>query len=120
MDPSVMVFAPAPQLTITVEQVSDEPELHLHVGGQGIWQARMIASLGVPATVCAVLGGEVGRVLEPLIASEEVTGEPLGRHELDELYDLALTEGLRATVTVLSGPAHPDVVPFVVNRTATT
>ncbi|SRR6266540_253422 len=140
MDPSVMVFAPAPQLTITVEQVSDEPELHLHVGGQGIWQARMIASLGVPATVCAVLGGEVGRVLEPLIASEEVTlravhrdadngwyvhdrrdgerrpiaevaGEPLGRHELDELYDLALTEGLRATVTVLSGPAHPDVVP---------
>jgi hypothetical protein len=30
MDPSVMVTAPAPQLTITVEQVSDEPELHLH------------------------------------------------------------------------------------------
>ena len=56
-----MVFAPAPQLTITVEQVSDEPELHLHVGGQGIWQARMIASLGIPATMCTVLGGEVGR-----------------------------------------------------------
>ena len=70
MGEHVMVFAPVPQLTVTVEQVGDRPELHLHAGGQGLWQARMIASLGVPVTFCAVLGGEVGRALKPLIESE--------------------------------------------------
>ncbi|MGH3713825.1 MAG: PfkB family carbohydrate kinase [Micromonosporaceae bacterium] len=38
-------------------------------------------------------------------------GEPLGRHELDELYGLALAEGLKAEVSVLSGPADPELVP---------
>ena len=147
MGGQVMVFAPAPQLTVTLERfhnpaagnAADHDELHLHAGGQGVWQARMIASLGVPVTLCAVLGGEVGRVLEPLIAAEGVTiravfraagngwyvhdrrsgerktlaeqpGAPLGRHELDELYDVALGEGLKATVSVLSGPASAEVV----------
>jgi 1-phosphofructokinase len=140
MGEHVMVFAPVPQLTVTVEQVGDRPELHLHAGGQGLWQARMIASLGVPVTFCAVLGGEVGGALKPLIESEglrlraverqfgngwyihdrrggvrtvvaEDSGELLGRHELDELYALALAEGLDATMSVLSGPAQPSVVP---------
>ncbi|MGH3656136.1 MAG: 1-phosphofructokinase family hexose kinase [Micromonosporaceae bacterium] len=140
MDVRVMVFAPVPQLTVTIEQVANDTELHLHAGGQGIWQARMIAGLGVPVTLCAVLGGEVGRVLEPLIATEgvelravlrtaangwyvhdrrdgkrravaEVAGPPLGRHELDEIYTLALAEGLRSEMAVLSGPADPGLVP---------
>ncbi|HEX9999682.1 MAG TPA: phosphofructokinase, partial [Actinoplanes sp.] len=33
-----MVFAPAPQLTVTIEQQHEDPELHVHPGGQGIWQ----------------------------------------------------------------------------------
>ena len=141
----VMVFAPVPQLTVTIEQEADAVELHVHPGGQGVWQARMITSLGVPVTLCACLGGEVCGVLGPLIAAEGVElrsvprptpsgwyvhdrrdgerveiaqnpGEPLARHELDELYSLALAEGLQAEISVLSGPADPSVVPPDVYR----
>jgi 1-phosphofructokinase len=145
MEGYVMVFAPAPQLTITIEQQTDASELHLHPGGQGIWQARMITSLGVPVTLCSTVGGEVGQVLRPLIAGEgielravnrpvtsgwyihdrrdgsrrtvaESPGPPLSRHELDELYGLALAAGLRAEVSVLSGPADPSVIPAEMYR----
>jgi 1-phosphofructokinase len=140
MEAEVMVFAPVPQLTITIEQIADDTELHVHAGGQGIWQARMIAELGVSVTLCAAIGGEVGTVLEPLMAGENIRvrtvhrdsangwyihdrrdgernevaahhGAPLGRHELDEVYTLALAEGLRAGMAVLSGPADPSVAP---------
>jgi 1-phosphofructokinase len=138
--PNAMVFAPAPQLTVTIERFSDSDELHVHPGGQGIWQARMLRLLDVPVTLCAALGGEVGTVLEPALAREGLTlrvvpresatgwyvhdrrsgsrdevaahhGHPLTRHEVDELYGLALAEGLRATVTVLSGTPDPATVP---------
>ncbi|MEV1288587.1 PfkB family carbohydrate kinase [Micromonospora sp. NPDC049679] len=145
MSEHVMVFAPVPQLTLTIEQQDDTPDIHLHPGGQGIWQARMITCLGVPATICAALGGETGTVLEQLIAAEgmqlrlvgrqassgwyihdrrdgkrqeiaDVPGAQLSRHELDELYGLALAEGFRASVSILSGPPHPSVVPPEVYR----
>jgi 1-phosphofructokinase len=32
----VRVFAPAPDLTITLERFDGEAELHLHPGGQGV------------------------------------------------------------------------------------
>jgi 1-phosphofructokinase len=146
MAATAMVFAPAPQLTVTIEAAADGLELHVHPGGQGIWQARMITSLGVSVTLCACLGGEVGRVLEPLINDEGFTlkvvprdvggsgwyvhdrrdgeraeiaehpGPPLTRHEIDELYGMALAEGLRAGISVLSGPAEPSVVPSDIYR----
>jgi 1-phosphofructokinase len=132
-----MVFSPAPELTVTIE--AGGPDIHLHAGGQGVWQARMIRSLGVPVVLCAMLGGEVGRVLGPLIAAEDIElraveaaernaayvhdrrdgtrrelarapGEPLSRHTLDELYGLALAEGLRASVSLLAG-VQETVVP---------
>jgi 1-phosphofructokinase len=135
-----MVFAPAPQLTVTIERRGEGQEIHLHPGGQGVWQARMIAALGMPVVLCGAFGGEVGRVLEPLIALEGITvravqgqshngtyvhdrrggsrvdvadvaGDPLSRHELDELYGVVLAEGLAADVCLLSGAAHPAVVP---------
>jgi 1-phosphofructokinase len=141
-----MVFAPTPRLTITVEERGGQPDIHLHAGGQGVWQARMVRSLGVPVTVCTVLGGEIGRVLEPLLAEEgvelrvvwgtsrssgyvhdrrggsrvdiaEVPGDPLDRHELDELYGLALAEGLRAEVCILAG-GGPAVPPGAYRRLA--
>jgi 1-phosphofructokinase len=145
---SVMVFAPAPQLTVTIEQQHDQPELHVHAGGQGIWQARMITSLGAEVTLCATVGGEVGEVLASLLAIEgvhlrtvdgeatsgwyvhdrrsgsreqpaEFPGDPPSRHELDEVFTLALAEGLRAGIAVLSGPADPSVVaPEVYQRLA--
>jgi 1-phosphofructokinase len=141
MGEGVMVFAPMPQLTVTVERHGEEPELHLHAGGQGLWQARMIAALGVPVTFCAVIGkGEVGRALISQLDAEglelklirreadsgwyvhdrqgderleiaENPGSPLGRHEGDDLYALALTEGLKAGLCVLSGAADPALVP---------
>ena len=140
-----MVFAPAPLLTVTIEQQADVVELHVHPGGQGVWQARMIASLGAPVTMCVAAGGETGDLLGKLLADEQVTlrmvtrqsgsgwyvhdrrdgsrseiaevpGAPLVRHDIDELYSMALTEGLRAPVAVLSGTADPDVVDADVYR----
>jgi len=140
-----MVFCPAPQLTVTVEQGPDGPDIHLHAGGQGVWQARMIASLGGRVVLCAALGGEVGRVLTPLIAAEgievravdggaangayvhdrrggeraeiaEAPGRPLTRHETDELYGLALAEGMQASVCLLSGVADASVLAADVYR----
>jgi 1-phosphofructokinase len=154
MDPAmtdrVMVFAPAPILTVTIEQQPAGPELHVHPGGQGVWQARMIAALGTPVVLCAALGGETGDVLQRQLAAEdgvevrvvprgsgtgwyvhdrregsrtevaEHPGDHLSRHDLDELYTVTLTEGLRSGVAVLSGPAGPDVVdPDVYRRLAT-
>jgi 1-phosphofructokinase len=145
MSDHVMVFAPTPQLTVTVDQPSDEAEIHLHPGGQGVWQARMITRLGIRVVLCTSLGGEIGQVLEPLLVSEgvelkvirrdssnggyvhdrrhgrrdeivDVPGHPLSRHELDGLYNLALGEGLRAPVSVLSGPTEPHLVPPDVYR----
>jgi 1-phosphofructokinase len=148
MGDTVMVFAPAPQLTVTIEKQHDRAELHVHAGGQGIWQTRMITSLGARVTLCVSAGGEVGTVLAPLLELDGVTvrtviresgsgwyvhdrrggsreeiaedpGTPLSRHELDELYSVALAEGLRAGLAVLSGPAHPSVVaPAVYRRLA--
>ncbi|GAA1611144.1 PfkB family carbohydrate kinase [Actinoplanes couchii] len=140
-----MVFAPVPQLTVTIEQPGDTPELHVHPGGQGIWQARMCAGLGADVTLCAAVGGEIGDVVATLMRREhievrtvqrqngsgwyvhdrrdgsrdtvaEYAGDQLGRHDLDELYSTTLAEGLRADVSILSGPAAPDVVPAEVYR----
>jgi 1-phosphofructokinase len=73
MSPALVVFAPSPLLTITVE-AADTPaqEIHLHAGGQGFWVARMAALLGVEVSLCCALGGESGSVLRGLIARENV------------------------------------------------
>ena len=70
---SLVVFAPSPLLTITVE-AADTPaqEIHLHAGGQGFWVARMAALLGAEVSLCCALGGESGAVLRGLIARENV------------------------------------------------
>ncbi|WP_246635321.1 1-phosphofructokinase family hexose kinase [Actinoplanes hulinensis] len=144
--PTIMVFAPVPQLTVTVEQPSGRhPELHVHPGGQGVWQARMCAGLGADVTLCAAVGGEIGEVVSALMRHENIevrtvrrdggsgwyvhdrrdgsrdtvadyAGAPLGRHDLDELYSTALAAGLLADVSLLSGPAAPEVVPPEVYR----
>jgi 1-phosphofructokinase len=140
------VFAPAPIVTVSVELRSDgDDEIHVHAGGQGVWVARLLAKLGVEAVLCATLGGETGGLLRHLSVRERVrlasiavagsngayvhdrrTGErdavatmpssPLTRHEVDDLYGLALTEGLAADLTVLTGPQDDDVVPDDVYR----
>lgn len=138
--PRVAIFAPSPTLTVTVEDHPAGAEVHVHAGGQGVWQARMLLRLGVGVTLCCALSGETGRVLRGLLRDEgievaavtrdgrgsayvhdrreggravvaEVDGDPLGRHELDELYGIVLREGLAAGTVVLSGPSGDPVLP---------
>ena len=136
----VTIFAPSPTLTVTIEEHGDEPDIHLHAGGQGVWQARMLRRLGATVTLCCAFTGEIGRTLRHLLEDEgvdvagvdrpgkgsayvhdrrggerraivETEGEPLGRHDLDELYGVTLREGLQSRVAILSGPAGDDVLP---------
>jgi len=136
-----VVFAPAPLLTITIEDSPGEGQVHLHAGGQGVWQARMLTSMGATTTMCASFAGESGRVLQNLITNDEgfdlvaverdgdgavyihdrrggerqaiieTDGEPLSRHALDELYGLTISEAVKGDVTLLSGPAGAEMLP---------
>ncbi|TFC95719.1 MULTISPECIES: PfkB family carbohydrate kinase [Cryobacterium] len=141
----VVVFAPSPVLTVTVEGHLNAADIHLHAGGQGVWQARMLLALGSSVTMCCVLTGETGQVLGHLVTDEgirvlavhrtgrgaaylhdrrggdrihlaDTQGDALSRHDLDEIYDLTLRAGLEADVIILSGPAGNDVVPADVYR----
>jgi len=145
MSPTVVVFAPSPLLTVTIEDRAGQPDIHVHAGGQGVWQARMISTFGVHVALCAGIGGEAGDVLEHLLPSEgvelhtvrvsthnggyvhdrrggdrepiaEAPGGPLDRHEQDELYELVLREGLRHGTAVLAGPNSDQVVPAELYR----
>ncbi|RAY15906.1 phosphofructokinase [Actinomadura craniellae] len=134
-----MIFAPVPVLTVTIEEEDGRPDVHLHAGGQGVWQARVLSALRVPTVLCGCFGGETGAVLRELISCEGIDaravhrtgrnsayvhdrrggsratvaqspGDPVTRHEMDQLYNVALAEGLSADVCLLSGPAEPHLV----------
>lgn len=152
--PRLCVLAPTPLLIIEIDPFDSEPadvdeapadsggrppsDVHLHPGGQGLWVARMAASLGADVTVCGPFGGEVGPVLATTLAGEQLTvrGVPyrggngtyvfdfssgdrqlvahmvpatLSRHELDDLYGTVLVEALESDVLVLTG-AEPERV----------
>lgn len=142
---TVVIFAPSPLLTVTVESAPDGPDVHVHAGGQGVWQARMLRRLGVDAVMCCVLTGEGGRVLRHTLDDEgirvvaierpghsgayvhdrrggdrriivETAGDPLSRHELDELYGAVLGAAVDSDLVLLSGPAGDDVLPADVYR----
>lgn len=146
------VFAPDPLLTVTVEAGGDGDEIHLHAGGQGFWVAQMIANLGVEVSLCGPFGGESGRVVRTLVDQgpgirlraiktagcngvyvhdrrngervkvAETPPDPLGRHELDDLYGAGLVQGLEAEVSVLAGPGPwetPVIPPDTYTRLAT-
>ena len=141
----VVIFAPSPLLTVTVENHGAGDELHLHAGGQGVWQGRMLRRMGVEVTMCCALIGEGGTVLGPLLSDEgftveavkvdgngggyvhdrrggeresivEIDGSPLDRHTLDELYTLTLREAVGADAVILSGPAGDETLPAEVYR----
>lgn len=128
-------------LTVTIEESADgRAEVHLHVGGQGFWVARLMAELGVSTILVGPFGGETGAVLQPLVTAAgielrscpiagsngiyvhdrrsgertvlaEMAPTPLSRHEIDELYGSALVEGAAADVGVLAGPGLHPVIP---------
>lgn len=139
----VCVVTPNPLLVIEIEPTSDDAALpkadvHTHLGGQGLWVARMAASLGADVSVCGPFGGEIGSLLIRMLEQtgialhtvpygrgngasvydrrqgdrEEIAvmGPPrLSRHEVDDLYGSALVAALDADVCVLTG-AHPSRV----------
>ncbi|WP_309128170.1 PfkB family carbohydrate kinase [Microbacterium sp.] len=136
----VTIFAPSPTLTVTVENAGDADEIHIHAGGQGVWQARMLRRLGVSVTMCCSLAGEAGAVIRHLLEDDGVEvvgierpgrasayvqdrrrgerrevgaeiGDPVARHELDELYGAVIREGIRTGTVILSGPVADDVLP---------
>jgi 1-phosphofructokinase len=138
-DGTIVVFAPSPLLTVTIELGTDRPEVHLHPGGQGFWVAWLAATLGSEVTLCCALAGEPGNVLRGLIGSESlslkaadartpnggyvhdrrsgdrveivsVDARTLTRHAVDELYGIALGAGLDADVTLLTGCQPPNVI----------
>ncbi|MGE2722443.1 1-phosphofructokinase family hexose kinase [Mycolicibacterium celeriflavum] len=146
---AVVIFAPLPVLTVTVENRSGDADIHVHAGGQGVWQSRMMVSLGVPVVLCSALGGETGDVLCHLLPARDITvqtvpvsarngayvhdrrsgerevvaeagGSPLDRHELDSLYEVTLTEGLTHGRVLLSGPQEDDVLPADLYRRLST
>ncbi|QCR18605.1 1-phosphofructokinase family hexose kinase [Agrococcus sp. SGAir0287] len=144
--PRILVFAPAPLLSIAIESHGDEPDVHIHVGGQGVWQARMLRALGADVALVSSFAGEPGRVAERLLGDEgiavadldrvggvnpvritdrrsgrrtsivETDGTPLDRHDLDALYSMVLREAADADLVILSGPVDDATLPADVYR----
>jgi 1-phosphofructokinase len=144
----VMIFAPSPLLTVTLEDDAAGADLHVHAGGQGVWQARMLRTLGRSVSICAALTGETGRVVRHLLEDDgvevhaveregrgaayvhdrrsgerevvaELPGDPLSRHDLDELYAVVLREAMVADLVLLSGPSNDGILPDDVYRRLT-
>jgi 1-phosphofructokinase len=141
--PRVAIFAPHPLLTVAIETRGEQDDVHMHVGGQGIWVARMAAELGAWPIVCSLVGGEAGDVMEHLLADmpgeRRVTrtagasgtyvvdrrgGErslvahqvapPPSRHELDDLFSATCAAALEADVLVVCNPYPGDLLPLEV------
>lgn len=100
----------------------------------------MVSVLGLPVTLCGAFGGETGAVLRHLVGGDgvrvcarevharngayihdrrkgdrdpvvEMPADPLTRHDLDDLYAVALREGLAAGTAILAGVRETGVVP---------
>ena len=113
--------------------------MHVHVGGQGYWIARLASELGADVTVCATVGGETGAIVACLldqatftVRSIDVAGangsyvhdrrggtrhvvvdvapEPLDRHEVDDLFGAALGAATRCGTLVLAGMPAPGLL----------
>jgi 1-phosphofructokinase len=139
----VAVFGPNPMLSITIEALTAEggDDIHLHPAGQGVWVARMAAELGAQANLCGFIGGEGGRVLQPLleqlpielslIETAEASGVyihdrrggervpvsqsaamPSSRHEVDDLFSATVGAALGADVLAVCGPYPDEALPL--------
>jgi 1-phosphofructokinase len=144
--PRVAIFGPSPTLTVTVERRgSSNDELHFHPGGQGVWVARMVATLDAEPVLCGLVGGEAGPLLRALLESipgrlrlvetaggttsyvtDRRSGErlliasdlaqPPSRHEIDELFSSACATALESDVLVVCNPFPGGTLPLPLYR----
>jgi 1-phosphofructokinase len=139
--PRIVVFGPDPLLSVVIEERADRgDEIHLHVGGQGVWVARMAAELGGAPVLCGFVGGETGAVVRGLLASRpgehrlvpssQATGSyvidsraprdvvlghamagPRSRHEVDALLSDTCAAAIGAAALVVCNPYPADGLP---------
>lgn len=141
MAPRVAIFGPNPLLTVAIERRGGTDDVHLHAGGQGVWVARMAAELGAEPVLCGFQGGESGAILGRLLdrlpgerhliptagasgcyvtdrrdGEREVLATALApapsRHEVDDLFSVAVGAGLAADALVVANPFPPDALPL--------
>jgi 1-phosphofructokinase len=134
----VAIFGPNPILNITIEPGDD---IHVHVGGQGVWVARTAGELGAHPILCGFVGGEPGRLLEAMV--DELPGErrlvptaaasgcsvvdrrdgsgkviatawsgPPSRHEADDLFSLTCAAALDSSVLAVCNPWPGELLPL--------
>ena len=134
------MLGPDPLLSVTIEALGDEDDVHVHAAGQGVWVTRMAAELGAWPILCCFLGGEVGTTLRPLL--EALPGErrvaltsgstgsyvvdrrsaerrvvaaahrpPPQRHEVDDLVAATCAAALGSAALVVCNPFPPDGLP---------
>jgi 1-phosphofructokinase len=118
-------------------------DIHLHAAGQGVWVARMAAELGAETVLCGFIGGETGTVLRPLLERLPIelrlvetagpsgsylhdrrsgereplaqsAGQPPSRHEVDDLFSVAVAAALEADVLALCGAFPAEALPLEV------
>jgi 1-phosphofructokinase len=140
----VAVFAPHPLMTVVIsreESAGHVDRVAVQAGGQGIWVARSAATIGAIPVICALLGGETGATLEPLIA--QIPGErrivrtgaesgayvtdarvaeqpvlawapsgPPTEPELDELFSLTCAAAVSCGTLVVTNPFPADALPL--------
>jgi 1-phosphofructokinase len=130
---------------VTLEIEGPEREsIHFHAGGQGVWVAGMSRCMGGAPVLCALLGGEPGTLLRPLI--DRATGgharpvqsagasgcyvtdrrsgrrellamklsDPPSRHELDELFSVTCAQALACGWLLVTNPLPGDSLPLEV------
>jgi 1-phosphofructokinase len=136
------VFGPHPLLTVTIESEGERERerVHFHAGGQGVWVARMVATLGATPVLCGFLGGETGVLLRPLLEAlthqlrlvqtaaqsgcyvmdrrdgerkvlTMTLSEPPSRHEVDELFSLAVSEAIACQWLIVANPFPEQALP---------
>lgn len=135
----VVVFGPSPLLEVSIEAVAGGQVIQVLPGGQGVWSARMAATMGSDVTLCGLSGGGIGVLLTPmldvapfttrLVATAATTGcfvvdqrhepatevasdwaEPPSPAEVDELTTATLDACRSTDVLVVGNPMPGDAL----------
>lgn len=144
--PRVAIFGPSPTLTVTIERRGQsEDDIHFHAGGQGMWVARMVATLEAQPILCGFVGGEAGPLVSSLLETLPVelrlvdstggttsyvtdrrSGErrlvssdlatPPSRHEVDELFSSTCAAALESEALVVCNPFPGELLPVSLYR----